>query len=164
MLQTTFLPVISKGKSNPLKLKCMTSDVSNKVGVIPSQTRVCDSRCCKSLFSFNYKGGLSHPKASAWIQILQKPFSCPSSRGSLTNIISSGWLQMSQTTFLLSISKWGVLLTQTQVHGSRCCKRLFSCPSASGSLTQPNSSAWLQMMQMTLLLHISKRGVLPNQT
>ena len=40
--------------------------------------------------------------------------------------------------FLLSISKEKVLPTKTQVHHSRCCKRLFSSPSARGSLTYLN--------------------------
>ena len=146
MLQMTLLLVISKW------------------GVLPTQTHVHDSRCCKRLFS------------------------SPSARGSLTYLNSSALLQMLQTTFLLPVSKGGVLPTQILVmtpnvsndlssahqqeeslttqsleHDSKCCKLFFSSPSARGSVTYLNSSALLQILQTTFLLPISKRRVKPIQ-
>ena len=110
--------------------------------------------------------------------------------GSLTHPHSSALLQMLQTTILHPISKGGVLPTQTLVHDSKSYNRLFSCPLArgesyslklwcitlnvanyfspacqqGGSLTHPNSNAWLQMLQTTFLRPISKGGVLSTQT
>ena len=109
-------------------------------GVLLTQTPVHDSRCCKRLFS------------------------CLIARGSPTNPNSSAWLQMLQTTFLLSISKRGLLPTQTPVHDSRLCKGTFSCPLARGNLTHPNSSAWLEMLQTTSFLPISWGKITQTQT
>ena len=137
----------ARGKSYPPKLKCITTDVANDFtsghqqgGVLPTQTQVHDSRCCKWLFS------------------------SPLARGSLTYLNSSALLQKLQTTFFLPISKRRVLPTQTQVHDCRCCKWLFSSSLARVSPIYLNSSTLLQMLQTIFLLTISNRGVLPNQT
>ena len=65
--------------------------------------------------------------------MLQKPFSCPSSRVSLTYLNSSALLQKLQTTFLLPISKGGVLPIQTLVHDSKCCN-YFLLPISKGGV------------------------------
>ena len=122
MFQATFLLLISKGR------------------VLPTQTEVHDSRCCK------------------WLS------SSPSERGSLTYFSSSALFQMWQTTFLLLISKRGVLNTQTLVHDFKCYKHLYS-----GSLDREGSFP-LKLRYMTpklqtiFLLPISKGRILPTQT
>ena len=148
MLKTSFLIPISKGVSYPTKLQCMTPNVAN-------------------VFSHSHE-----------------------QRGNFTQQNSSIWLQMLQTSFLIPISKGRLLPNQTPVHDCKCCKCLFSFPFARveayptklhcntvnvtndfphslkqvGTVTQPNFSAWLQMLQTSFLIPISKEGVLPNQT
>ena len=120
-----FFCPLSRGEAYPLKLQCMTRDVRNDIS------------------PFHYIGAsLTHPITGASLQMLQR-FSCSLARVSLTQPTSTAWLQMLQTTFFLPISQRGILPTQTPVHDSRCCKRLFACPLAKGGLTHPNSCAWL---------------------
>ena len=104
---------LARGESSHSKLQCISTDVANhfsptinKRGVLPTQTPVHNSRCCKLLLS------------------------SPLIRGGRTHLNSSAWLQMFQTTSHLTISKGGVLLTQTPVHDFICCKPLFSSPLA----------------------------------
>ena len=59
---------LESGESYPLKLKCMTPDVATTFllpirhgGVLPTQSQVHDSRCCKRHFSYPLKGGESYP-------------------------------------------------------------------------------------------------------
>ena len=66
--------------------------------------------------------------------------------------------------FSMPIWKLGVLLTQTTVHNSKCCKPFFSYPLSKGSLTHSNSSVLLKFLQMTLRIPISKEIVLPTQS
>ena len=83
-----------------------------KGGVLTTQTLLHDSRCCKRLFS------------------------CPLvRRESHSSKLKCTTLDVAND-FLLLIRKGGVLPTQTLVHDSRCCKRLFSCLLGRGSLTQ----------------------------
>ena len=135
------------------KLKKTFLLLISKVGVIPSQTIVHDSRCCKSLFACPLQGEVFPTQRQVHDSRSCKSLS-PAHHQMV--VLPSGWLQMSQTTFLLSISKGKVLPTKTQVHNYRCCKWLYFWSSARGSLTNPNSSAWLQMLQMTFLQPISK--------
>ena len=57
-----------RGESNPLKLKCMTPDVSNnlspthhKVTILPTSTQVHYSKCFNLLFTFPSARGESYP-------------------------------------------------------------------------------------------------------
>ena len=174
MLQTSFHIPITKG------------------GVLPNQTPVHASKCCKRHFSLLLAMGEYYPtKIQCMPQnVANVYFRSHWQGGSLTQPKSSAWLQMLQRSFLIPIRKVGILPNQTPVYDYKCCKCPFSFPLARGesypnklqcitpnvtnvfshsrlqgwSLTQPNSSAWLQMFQTSFLIPISKDGVLPNQT
>ena len=60
--------LFERGESDAPKLKCMTPDVANhfsrdhsKVGVLPTQTPVHDSRCCKQHLSYKLARRESYP-------------------------------------------------------------------------------------------------------
>ena len=83
-----FTPPIRKREFYPPKHLCMTIDVANhfpppirKGDVLPTQTPLHDSRCCKPLLY------------------------CPLAREESYPYNSSAWFQMLQTTSLLTISK-----------------------------------------------------------
>ena len=137
MLQTTSLLTISKGdlthpnSSAGIQILQTTSLLPiSKEGVLPTQTPVHDSRCCKPLLPYPIARGESYPpKLQGTTPDVANHLSPVHWQGgSLTHPNSSALLQMLQTTSLLLISKEGVLLTQTPVHDSRCCKPLLSCP------------------------------------
>ena len=148
MLQTSFLIAISKG------------------GVWPKQTPVLDFKCCKRDFSFPLTRGVSYPNK----------LQCMTPR--IANVISH------------SISKGVVLPNEFPLHHSKCCKCLFTFPLEGGggcyptklicmtrnvtnvfscchlqrwSLTQTNSSTWLQVFKTWFLIPISKWVVSPKQ-
>ena len=70
---------------------------------------------------------------------------------------------MLKTSFLIAISKGGVLPHHTPVHDSKCCKGLFSLPLEGRSLTQPISHALLRMLQTSFLIALSKGESYPNK-
>ena len=121
MLQTPFLLPTSMG------------------GVLPTQTQVGDSRCCKRLFFWPIETGESYPpKLKCMRPDVENDYSPAHYQGgSLTHPNSSALLQMLQTTFLLPTSKRGLLLNQIQVHYPRCCKRVYFCPLEKGEFYPP---------------------------
>ena len=111
-----------------------------KVGVLPTETPVHDSICCKPLFSCTLARGESYPPK----------FQC------MTTDV--------ETTSFLTISKRAVLTTQTPLHDSRCCKPLLPFPLAKGESYPTNYQCMTTDVETTSLLTNSKGGVLPTQT
>ena len=110
MLQTSILIHISNGR------------------VLPNQTPVHDSKCCKRLFTFPLQRGEYYPT-----KLLCMPPNVANvishyywQWGSITQQKSSVCLKMLQTSIFVPIGKGGVLPNQSPVHDSKCCKGLFS--------------------------------------
>ena len=172
MLRNSFLLPISK-EWILANFRWKTADLSNVFSRYHYQWRI-----------------ITQPNSSTWIQTLQTSSLVPFRKGGrFAQPNSSAWLHiMLQTSFLVIISKGIVLPNQTLVHDSISCKRIELLSLARGayyktkfqcmtlniaivlsffllqevSLTQPNSSAGLQMLQETFLVIISKERVLPN--
>ena len=118
---------LARGESYPPKLHCMIVDVNNDFSpdhwqwkVVPTQTKVHDSRCCKRPFSSpSVTEDSNPPKLQCMTLDVAKDFSPAHWQGgSLTHPNSSASHEMLQTTFLLPIRKGRVC---------RCCKMVFFC-------------------------------------
>ena len=96
-------------------------------------------------------GSLTHPNSCALLQIFKSLLSCPLVRGEsylpklhcMTTDVANH--------FFLTISKGGVLLSQTPVNDYRCCKPLLSCPLAKRESYPPK----LQCMTTDVANHFS---------
>ena len=130
-------------------------------GFLHTSSLVLDSSFCKQLFSYQFARGESCPPKHKWMSSdMANHWSCPLERSeSYPN--TSTWLQKSQTTFLLANISGGTIPTQPLVLDIRCCKWLFFYQLARGSVTHPNSGAWLLMLKMNYLLPIGKERINP---
>ena len=143
MLQITFRLSITRVESFLPKGRCMTPDVT-KTFLLPI-----------------IKGSFTNIISSGWLQMLKIIFLQPISKGRLTHSNSSAWLQMLQTIFSCPSARGESCPLTLKCMTTDFANDFSPAHQQGGSPTQPNSSAGLQMMQMTFLLPISKGGVLP---
>ena len=138
---------------------------NSKGGDLPTQALVHDSRCCKLLLYWPLERGKSYQHRLMLMT--------PDVANDFYSDHQNGKSYQTQTQlrdsrcykrpfFEFSHPHMKSLFTQTLIFDSWCCKQLFSCPLE--SLTHPNSSTLLQVLQATYLLPICKGRVLLTQT
>ena len=102
--------------------------------VLPTQTLMHDSICCKRRYSYPLAmGNLNQHNLKCITPNVANDFTLANLQGgSLNNPNFYANLQILQITFLLLINKGRVLPTQTQVHDSKCSKQCFLMPICKG--------------------------------
>ena len=121
-----------------------------------------DSKCCKRLFSFPLES-LTKLNSSAWLQSCKGLLSFPIARGCLNQPSSIAWLQMLQSLFSFPLARGESYPTKFKCTTPNVANVFSHSHLKGGSLNQPNSGAWLQILQTSSLIPIRKGESYPSK-